>query len=224
MADFAHTLATVDRVLDTDGLDRYRGQAEDMAADAVGSDPVLRAVTARITEPWEGTGAELLDQITSHDEKPPKAWPATARAMTGDLRRKAPVLRRLGWTVDDLGRGGKDKVLRWSIQPPEQAGMRRASGGHGGHEAGVSEDSCPPDAPPMTCEDGETSPEAGMAGMKPPSPLCCDSKKVEERAPGADIRVRSETSPAVPASPADPLDTAIDVATRLLGATPVGAR
>ncbi len=203
MADFAHTLATVDHVLGTDGLNRYRGQAEDMAADAVGSDPVLKAIKAAIITPWEGTGAELLDAITAHDVKPPKGWPGTAKAMTGELRRKAPTLRRLGWTVDDLGRGGKGKVLRWSITPPDQAGMRRASGGHSGHEAGIGADSCPPETPPVTCEDAESGPEAGMAGMKPPSSLCCDSKKVEEKERDADIRVRSESTPAMPAMPAD---------------------
>ena len=199
MADFAHTLATVDRVLGTDGLDRYRGQAEDTAADAVGSDPVLKAIKATIITPWEGTGAELLDAITAHDVKPPKGWPGTAKAMTGELRRKAPTLRRLGWTVDDLGRGGKGKVLRWSITPPDQAGMGRASGGHGGHEAGIGADSCPPETPPVTCEDAESGPEAGMAGMKPPSPLCWHKREVEERAETDHQRVSAESMPAMPA-------------------------
>ena len=130
MADFAHTLATVDHVLGTDGLDRYRAQAQDMAADTVGSDPVLRAIAARITEPWEGTGAELLDTITSHDEKPPKGWPGTARAMTGELRRKAPVLRRLGWAVDDRGRRGKASAVRFALVP-SQASDRQATGRRG---------------------------------------------------------------------------------------------
>ncbi len=203
MADFAHTLATVDHVLGTDGLSRYRAQAEDMAADTVGSDPVLRAITATITTPWEGTGAELLEAITDRDVKPPpKGWPGNAKAMTGELRRKAPTLRRLGWTVDDLGRGGKDKVLRWSITPPNQAGMGRASGGHGGHGAGISEDSCPPETRPMTYEDAETSPEAGMAGMKPPSPLCWHKREVEERAETDHQRVSAESMPAMPADAA----------------------
>jgi len=128
MADFAHTLATVDHVLGTDGLNRYRGQAEDIAADTVGSDPVLKAITATITTPWEGPGADLLEAITDHDGKTPKDWPGTARAMTGELRRKAPVLRRLGWTVDDLGRGGKAMVVRFSLVPPPEAGDRQATG------------------------------------------------------------------------------------------------
>jgi len=197
MADFAHTLATVDHVLGTDGLARYRSQAEDMAADTVGSDPVLKAIKATIITPWEGTGADLLEAITDHDVKtPPKGWPATARAMTGELRRKAPVLRRLGWTVDDLGRGGKAMVVRFSLVPPPEAGDRQATGRRQDAVAGDIEWRRLPDAPALTCKDGETYADAGDAGDETPYSLCCDSKAVEERAPDADIRVRSETSPA----------------------------
>jgi len=226
MADFAHTLATVDHVLGTDGLDRYRAQAQDMAADTVGSDPVLRAIAARITEPWEGTGAELLDTITSHDEKPPKGWPGTARAMTGELRCKAPVLRRLGWTVDDLGRRGKASAVRFALVP-SQASNRQATQATGKRQDALASDSEPhrlPNPPPLTSADAENRAKASDASDETPYPLCCDSKKVEERAPDDNIRVRSDTSLASLASLADPLDAAIDVATRLLGARPVGAR
>ncbi len=169
MADFAHTLATVDHVLGTDGLDRYWAQAEDMAADTVGSDPVLKAITATITTPWEGTGADLLEAITDHDVKtPPKGWPATARAMTGELRRKAPVLRRLGWTVDDLGRGGKAMVVRFSLVPPPKAGDRQATGRRQDAEAGDNEWRRLPDAPALTSKDAETGTEAGDARRRDP--------------------------------------------------------
>ncbi len=200
MADFAHTLATVDHVLDTDGLDRYRAQAEDMAADTVGSDPVLKAITARITEPWEGTGAELLERIASHDEKPPKGWPDTARAMTGELRRKAPTLRRLGWTVDDLGRRGKASAIRFSLTPSEvreEASDRQATQATGKRqwaEASDGESRRLPDSPRLTSEDARNASKASDASDKTPYSLCCHSNEVEERAPDADVRVRPETS------------------------------
>jgi hypothetical protein len=41
--------------------------------------------------------------------------------MTSLLRRRAPSLRRLGWTVDDLGRSSHDKLLRFLIAPPDAA-------------------------------------------------------------------------------------------------------
>lgn len=196
MADFAHTLATVDHVLGTEGLDRYRGQAQDMAADTVGSDPVLRAVTARITAPWEGTGAALLEAITDHDSKLPKGWPATARAMTGELRRKAPVLLRLGWTVDDLGRRGKASAVRFALAPG-QASDRQATQATGKRQDAEASDSEPrrlPNPPPLTGGDAENGAKASDASDKTPPPLCWHIEEVEERAPDDDIRVRSETS------------------------------
>lgn len=210
MADFAHTLAAVDHVLGTDGLTRYRQQGEDMATDTMGSDPVLKAIKVAITDSWEGTGGELLERITDHDMKPPKEWPGSAKAMTGELRRKAPVLRRLGWTVEDRGRGGKGKLLRWTLTAPDTAGTRRASGGHGGHEAGMDDAPCPPCPPPTTCEDTETGAQAGMAGMKPPSPLLSLQEDRRERAPTQDMRVRSESMPAMPALPACDTDSLKD--------------
>jgi hypothetical protein len=204
MADFAHTLAAVDHVLGTDGLTRYWEQAEDMAADAVGSDPVLKAITATITGSWEGTGGKLLEQITDHDRKPPKGWPGSAKAMTGELRRKAPVLRRLGWTVEDRGRGGTGKLLHWALVAPDAEGIRRASGGHGGHEEGMADASCPPNPPSMTCEDTETGAEEGIEGIRTPFPLLSLHAKGRERAQTEGIRVRSETMPSMPSMPADP--------------------
>jgi hypothetical protein len=203
MADFAHTLATVDQVLGTSGLTRYREQAGELAADAVDSDPVLKAIATYVTEQFRGTGAELLALITDHEVKPPKGWPATAKAMTGELKRKAPALRRLGWAVDDLGRGGKQMVLRWLLTPPAEAGMRQASGRHEGPEAGMSDESCLPSAPHLTSNDDEIGPEAGMAGMEThfSLPSAIEGSKREGSDPG--IRVRSETVPAMPASPAD---------------------
>jgi len=142
MADFAHTLAAVDHVLGTDGLNRYRSQAEDLAADTVGSDPVLKAIAATITTPWVGTGAELLEAITDHTAKTlPKGWPTTARAMTAELRRKAPTLRRLHWTVEDLERGGKAMVVRFALAPPE-AGDRQATGRRGRRQRMASPARC----------------------------------------------------------------------------------
>lgn len=120
MADFARVLAAVDKVLGTDALADYGNQAGDLAADAVDSDPVLAAITASVVEPWTGTGAELLHLITPDREgwRAPKDWPKDPRALTGILRRRAPSLRRLDWTVDDLGRGGHDKLVRFRLCPP----------------------------------------------------------------------------------------------------------
>lgn len=120
MADFAKVLAAVDVVLGTKSLKAYVGQAGDLAADAVDSDPVLAAIKRTITAPWEGVAAQLLERLSGVDDtrRAPKDWPKDARALTGLLRRRAPSLRRLGWVVDDLGRGGHDKLIRFQLTPP----------------------------------------------------------------------------------------------------------
>jgi hypothetical protein len=207
MADFAHTLATVDQVLGTAGLTRYREQAGELAADAVDSDPVLQAIARHVTQRFEGTGAELLALITDNDVKPPKGWPTTAKAMTGELKRKAPALRRLGWAVDDLGRQNKAKVVRWGLSPAressDQAGDRRVPGGYGGYEAGDATTSYPPDSPVLSRDDVETGHEAGVAGMKShfSLPSAIEGEKREEPEPPG--RVWAESIPATPAIPAD---------------------
>ncbi len=147
MADFARLLAGVDAVLGTDGLATYLEQAADLAADSVAADPVMAALERRIWTEWVGTAAELLDRLPPADPgwRPPRDWPADPRALTAVLRRRAPSLRRLGWVVDDLGRGGKAKTLRWRLVPPP-AGNGRASQGPHGHPTGYAR----PDARPWT--------------------------------------------------------------------------
>ncbi len=126
MIDFARVLAAVDSVLGTTGLDRYVHLADDLAADAVSSDPVLSAITTKVRAPWEGTAAELLTLLDAGEwllDTRPREWPRDARSMTTVLRRRGPSLRHLGWSVDDLGRGGKAKAVRWRIVPPASEGL-----------------------------------------------------------------------------------------------------
>lgn len=126
MADFAHVLAAVDKVLGTDGLRTYLGLRADLAEDALNSDPVLGAIVQHITEEWVGTAATLRDRITPADEKwrTPKGWPATARALTSVLKRRAPSLRRLGWAVDEAGKDDRARAVRWKLTPPPEQRQR----------------------------------------------------------------------------------------------------
>lgn len=209
MADFARVLAAVDQVLGTGGLTSYGQQAGDLAADAVDSDPVLAAVVAAVVEPWTGAAGELLDLITPSAEgwRAPKDWPKDSRGLTGLLRRRAPSLRRLGWTVDDLGRGGHDKRVRFRLSPPD--GLTGA-----GDDAG---DSTPMRATSPAsratgtdvarvvaslwpAETDDPRPDAGDAGDIPRSPLLEHLEKREESATPLDA---PSLSPATPASPAE---------------------
>lgn len=120
MADFARTLAAVDRVLGTQGLDHYLNQARMLAVDSLDSDPLVVAVRARIRREFTGTAAELLVAVHPADEnwRPPTGWPKDARAVSGVLKRNAPALRAAGWKVENLGIGGKSNKVRWLLVPP----------------------------------------------------------------------------------------------------------
>ena len=116
MADFATILAALDTIHGTHGLARYAQQANDLAADSLASDPFIDAMTT-IDEPFEGTSAALLATVPTPDGRPPRGWPASARAVTSILRRNAPALRKQGWTVEDsLDNRGKTAI--WHLRKP----------------------------------------------------------------------------------------------------------
>jgi len=212
MADYARVLAAVDLVLGTDGTGRYAAARDDLAADAVTGDPVLAALADAIRSPWTGTASDLLGALAVPDPRP-RDWPKDARALTGVLTRRAPSLRRLGWTVADLGRGGKDKLKRWRVVPPTAA---TEGAGDGGHQAGIRRASAAPDDPTpaatpvrqgaVTCDDtlepDITDGRAGVAGIEYPPSLSAPKRKEEGGAPDG---VGAHPTPAMPAMPAEPL-------------------
>lgn len=217
MADFAKVLAAVDQVCGTDGLRRYLAQAGDLATDAVDSDPVLAAITSAVRQPWVGTAAEMLERITPNaDERRrvPKDWPQNPRALTGLLRRRGPALRRLGWAVDDLGRGGRDKLVRFALTPPPAAGT---AGDDAGDSPAVRATLPAPRATsapvarittvPRPAETAFNDPNAGDAGDRN---TAYDPWEVEVRGEGPEpppfadpVRDGPFTSPASPATVAD---------------------
>lgn len=226
MADFARVLAAVDQVLGTDGLATYRQLAADLAADAVTGDPVLAAITATLHGPWQGTAAELLDLLGDRPEHG-KAWPRSARALTTILRRRAPSLRRLGWAVDDLGRGGHDKALRFLLCPPngpeaagKSAGNVRAKRATCGQVAGNVNTVARTPSPPVTSTDTERAGVAGKAGKKTRALLLDQTEKREE---SARDEIGRDSLPALPATPADDLDDSCPDCGRDLGADPAPA-
>lgn len=124
MADFGYVLAAVDRVLDTEGMKTYIGSRTEMAEEVVTSDPVLSALSAAVKEEFLGTSAELLQLITPDrlDWKAPKDWP-TARQFTGIVKRRAPSLRRVGWTVDEAEKDPRARAVRFKLTRPRPRPM-----------------------------------------------------------------------------------------------------
>lgn len=160
MADFAHVLAAVDQLEGTDGMGRYRALAGELASDAVTSDPVLLALTSTISSPWEGPAVDLLDTLTGSlgDVRTPKGWPSGARALAILLKRRAPSLRRLGWTVEQSAEHTKRGNL-WQITPPWDGWRQPGSGDEIGDEirsAPVRHPVRHLETPPLACDGVET--------------------------------------------------------------------
>ncbi len=210
MADFAFVLAAVDAVLGTDGLARYRALAGELAADAASADPVLTAIAQRITSSFTGTAAELLTAITPTDDgwRPGRDWPKSPRALTGLLRRRAPSLRRLGWTVEDLGRGGHDKLVRFEVAPPtagDDAGDMRAMRATTPAVRATPAPVARVSAAPWPAETPSEAPNAGDAGDESLHLLCLSLEEEKERGTHESA---ADSSPASPASPAGDVVTA----------------
>ncbi len=167
---------------------------------------VFHAALPRRTPTNPTPAAELLGLLEPPDgSRAPRDWPKDGRALTAVLRRRGPALRRLGWTVDDLGRGGKARVVRFRIAPPgdtwqagDEAGDRQAT--TPARQATAAGVACL-SASPRPAETPETDRQAGDAGDKHGPPLLEALKEVRERAA---IREGAETSPATPATPALP--------------------
>ena len=140
MADFMEILAAVDQITQSAGSARYRTKMNSLATDSLTGDPFVAEITNALDpgEEWEGTSAELLDLVTPTADRwrPPKLWPTDARRVTTLLRRQAPVMRKAGWTADDLGSENHDKVIRWRLRAPEKVGQTRPPPPHPPHPAG----------------------------------------------------------------------------------------
>jgi hypothetical protein len=121
MADYGRILAAVDAELGTEALARYARQGATLAAEGLSGDSFASRILTVVTTPMEVTAAALLAAVTPREPewKQPKDWPASARAVTGRMRRLAPAFRKTGWQVSDLP-PGHENAIRWRISPPAQ--------------------------------------------------------------------------------------------------------
>ena len=92
-------------------LDTYTGNRDEADEIAVEALPVGAAVRTFMDgkEEWEGTPTELLTLLTDQagDTAKDRSWPKKAHNLSGQLKRLAPHLRRLGIDVE-LGVRGTD--------------------------------------------------------------------------------------------------------------------
>src|SRR5690606_20998536 len=89
---------------------------------ALDSSPIAKYLTelADADDGWEGTASDLLATVNDAagyersdgkpGKRPPKHWPASPRALAGELKRLAPNLRQAGIEVE-FGRTGKSRTI-----------------------------------------------------------------------------------------------------------------
>jgi hypothetical protein len=117
MADFAKLATAAESGLGLPSgafMSAYAGNIQDANSLALDACPVARylvevaGVGAIVQDglrqtAWQGTAAELLDELNNRadeNSRKQRAWPKTARAVSGIVSRLAPNLRRIGIAVD----------------------------------------------------------------------------------------------------------------------------
>jgi hypothetical protein len=137
MADFARVLAAADKVNRTDARTAYVEMTTQLDFDVVDADVVGQVLRAFVVAAgkWSGTASELLAKLPS-PEPTPKAWPTSASALGGKLKRLAPALRRTGIEVEfDRASGRRivtlavhDAIAPSSPSSPSRAAQELAGG------------------------------------------------------------------------------------------------
>jgi hypothetical protein len=107
MADFAKWIVACEAALPWQPgtfMSTYDRNRTETVETILESDAVAVAVRSLAMKGnWEGTAARLLDVLNaavSEDTRKAESWPRTPRGMSGALRRAAPGLRKLGFTID----------------------------------------------------------------------------------------------------------------------------
>src|SRR5262249_53878312 len=110
----------------------YQGNVRDANEIALGESPLVAPLRRLVDErvQWRGTASELLDELNKLVEDKvtlSREWPKRANALSGQLRRLAPNLRKTGLEVELVpGRLRREIVLRQvglGRRGPEQEGM-----------------------------------------------------------------------------------------------------
>ena len=131
MADFALWATACETALWTAGTfgAAYAGNRDEAVDSVIEADPVGSAIRSLIgtrTE-WTGTASDLLgalDEEVGEKVRKSKAWPSSARALSGRVRRAATFLRKVGIdiTFEREGRA-RTRTIR-IVRKPEHAPAR----------------------------------------------------------------------------------------------------
>lgn len=122
MADFALWATACETAIWNEGTFRraYAGNRDEAVDSVIEADPVgsaIRSLMDSRTE-WTGTASDLLGALSKEVGEriaKSKTWPATARALSGRLRRAATFLRKIGIDIEFNKEGrARTRVIRIS--------------------------------------------------------------------------------------------------------------
>jgi hypothetical protein len=145
------------------------------------------ALTSTISSPWEGPAVDLLDTLTASlgDVRAPKGWPSGARALAILLKRRAPSLRRLGWTVEQLSERSERGTL-WQITPPSECLRNPDEPADEKSRQDVRQGVRQASTPVLACEDVESGQNPDELTNETPK-LLLTSSRSEERGPTREV-------------------------------------
>jgi len=98
------------------GMRWWKAAHRSAAQDSVSADPLATAIQTVITEPFEGTAAELLGKVSSTlYQQSADLWSPQKAGLR--LPRAVDALTKLGWTME-RGEPGHAGQRKWVIAPP----------------------------------------------------------------------------------------------------------
>jgi hypothetical protein len=143
MADFACWVHAAETALPWEAgkfLEAYRTNRAEAIDVALESSPVITPLREFVEQRtlanvWTGPCHQLLDELNgmvTEKQRQSKQWPATARALSGILRRLAPCLRAVGVKIDFGQRGRKGRpVTLFRSEPKQEAQQAQEAEGNG---------------------------------------------------------------------------------------------
>jgi hypothetical protein len=183
MADFARWTTACEPALGWRPgtfMETYDRRRREGAEAVIEASPVAMALCAfmRDRASWEGTLAELLDQLgglaTEAITKDRRQWPRTPRGLRARLDRLLPELRRIGWCLD-FYQEGHARTRKVRIQPSAPSASSAGADSHGNSADGCA-DGREAEGPQPSA--GDTHGDAADG--------CADGREAGEPQPSAD--------------------------------------
>lgn len=125
-------------------FDQTRQDADEAAIEAFPIGPAILALVRDHDGPWEGKASELLAAlvaVVSDETRRDPDWPKRANTLSGQLRRLAPNLRRVGVRVDQKRTNeGRIYTIQKTSEKDRHYRHHRHAGAENSHESGETAD------------------------------------------------------------------------------------